>query len=91
MEKMIGYIFGSLKNADDAINEINKSLRRQNRLNSRFAIYSLATIAWLYIVDKRSVGERNELEQRIEKQDKIIDKLNAEIRELKTVKGEHSM
>ena len=81
---MIGYIFGSLKNTDDAINEIAKYLRRQNRLNRRFAVCSLATIAWLYLVDKRLVGEKKELEER-------IDKMSAEIKELKSEKGEHSM
>ena len=84
MEKMIGYIFGSLKNTDEAINEICKCLRRQNRLNRRFVITSAATVAWLYLVDKRLVGEKKELEER-------IDKLSAEIKELKTEKGEQQM
>ena len=84
MEKMIGYIFGSLKNTDDAINEICKYLRHQNKLNKRFAVCSLATMAWLYIVDKRQIGAKKELEER-------IDKLDAEIKELKTMKGEHTM
>ena len=84
MEKMIGYIFGSLKNTEEAINEISKYLRHQNKLNRRFAIYSLATVTWLYLVDKRLVGEKKELEQRLKK-------MEAEIKELKTEKGEQQM
>lgn len=84
MEKMVGYIFGSLKNADDAIKEINKSLKYQNRFNRRFAFCSLATVAWLYLMDMRLVGEKKELEKR-------LNKMEAEIKELKTVKGEQQM
>ena len=84
MEKMIGYIFGSLKNNDDAIKEIGKHLRKQSRLNSQFAICGLATTVWLYLVDKRLIGEKKNLEQRLEK-------MEAEIKELKTLKGEQQM
>lgn len=84
MEKMIGYIFGSLKNADDAINEINKYLRQQSKMNKRLVLCSLATVGWLYLVDKRLVGEKIELEQRLEK-------MEDEIKDLKTAKGEHKM
>ena len=84
MENMIGYIFGSLKNTDEAIKDINKHLRRQNGLNKSIVFCSLATVGYLYLVDKRLVGEKNELEER-------LDKMEAEIKELKIEKGEHSM
>ena len=84
MENMVGYIFGSLKNNDDAIRGICKALRNQTKINRRFLVCSLATVGWLYLVDKRLVGEKKELEKR-------IDKMEAEIKELKTEKGEHTM
>lgn len=84
MENMIAYIFSSLKNNDDSIKEIYKAFRSQIKFNRRLTFCSLATVGWLYLVDKRLVGEKKELEKR-------IDKMEAEIKELKTVKGEPSM
>ena len=91
MEKMIGYIFGSLKNTDEAINEIAKILRRQNRLNKRFAIYSLATTAILYVSEKRHKEEKELFEKKLDAQAQLIGKLNSDIEQLKTLKGEHQM
>ena len=91
MDNMIRYIFGSLKNTDQAINEIAKKLRRQNRLNRRFAIYSLATTAILYISEKRHKEEKELLEEKFDAQAQLIEKLNSDIMQLKTLKGEHQM
>lgn len=84
MEKMIGYIFGSLKHTDDAIQEINKSLRRQNGVNRRLGILTLATVAYLYVAEKRHKEEKEEFEH-------MIDKLNEDVRRLNTAKGEQQM
>lgn len=91
MEKMIGYIFGSLKNTDEAIIEINKSLRYQVKINKRFGLYSLATVAWLYFAEKRYAEEKKELKRKLEMQNDDILRLKAEVIGLKKLKGEHKM
>lgn len=91
MEKTIGYIFGTLKHTEDAIYEINKSLRRQNGVNRRVGVLALAAVAYLYVVDKRHKEEKETLEHRLEDHEKMIDKLNNDIRRLNTLKGEHQM
>lgn len=84
MEKTIGYIFGSLKHTDDAIHEINKSLRRQNGVTRRLGLITLATVAYLYVTEKRHKEEKEMFEH-------MIDKLNEDVRRLNSVKGEQQM
>lgn len=91
MEKMFSYIFGSLKLADEAIYDIGRELKHQSKVNRRFLMLSLAIAGYIYINDKRYTEEREELEDRLNYQSKMIDKLNNDIRELNIKKGEHTM
>ena len=76
MNEMIGYIFGSLHNSEDAIKHINKALKSQAKLNKYFAIMAIMSTGYMYICDY----ERK-------KQNRKIEALSKEIEELK-MKGE---
>ena len=73
----LNYIFSSLHETEDAIGRVVKCLKRQNRINKNFAVFTLvvaanAVVTGLYI----------------QEQDKKIAKLSKEIEELKESKGE---
>lgn len=66
MEKMIGYIFGSLHNNEQAIEKIGKALKKQNRFNAKVAIFSIGVAAYVYLNElriKALVEEIEELEE----------------------------
>ena len=88
MEKMFSYIFGSLKLADEAIYDIGRELKHQSKVNRRFLMLSLAIAGYIYVNDKRYTEEREELEDKLNYQSKMIDNLNNDIRELNNMKGE---
>lgn len=71
------YIFDRLASSESALKNIQKSLRKQSKLNSRFTIFAMATTACLVLLDKSNSKQRKE-----------IKKLSDEIEELKTTKGE---
>lgn len=75
MEKMIGYIFGSLHNSEKAINDLNKNLKAQKRFNS------VVLISILTLTVYESVCEKI-----IKKQEEKIEALAKEIDELKEEK-----
>lgn len=77
MEKMIGYIFGNIELHDKAIVAIAQALKSQSKINKTTKAFMLATTAYIVVSDM----------QRREDQKKI-DALTKEIKELKEVKGE---
>lgn len=77
MEKMIGYIFGSLHASESAIKKIGKTLRNQARINRRVTAFAL--VASIYAV----LMELNFLDQ-----EKRIEQLRKEIKELRHSEGE---
>ena len=77
MDEMIGYIFGSLRNSEDAIKLINKALKGQAKLNRQLIGVAVCTTLYMYF---------NEHESR--KSNRKIEALSKEIEELKKMKGE---
>lgn len=51
MPEMISYIFGSLRNSEEAIKNINKTLKAQNKINKTVVAFSLATVTYMVIAD----------------------------------------
>ena len=76
MNDMIGYIFGSLHNSEEAIKLINKALKSQAKLNRQLITITAVTTLYMYM---------SEYERK--KQNKKIEALSKEIEELK-MKGE---
>lgn len=76
MNEMIGYIFGSLRTSEIEIKNVKKILRSQAKINNRFALYVLLTSICMTVV-----------EIHIQDQNKKIEELSEEIKELKNVKG----
>lgn len=77
MDKMIGYIFSSLRKTDVALCDIHKAIKAQKSINIRLGWGVLLTTLGLYSMAKR-----------IDEQNKTINKLNKDIEELKSEKGE---
>lgn len=63
MEKMIGYIFGSLHNNEQAINNIGKTLKQQHKFNKGMALFSLGVAAYVHLNEKRVKKLNEELEE----------------------------
>lgn len=91
MDEMVSYIFGTLKMSENAIKDINKFLKRQGKLNKRFGAFAVATVAWMYVSEKKNKEERELMEDKLNAQTKIIEKMNRDIMSLKIKKGEASM
>lgn len=77
MEKMIGYIFGSLQASEAAIGGIVKTLKQQNKINKIFALSMLVGAGYIYSCET----QRKKYVERIES-------LTKDIEELKLMKGE---
>ena len=77
MDKMVGYIFNSLHNSEEAIKLINRALKSQTKLNRYLVAIAFTTMMYMYT---------NEHERK--KQNKKIEALSKEIEELKNMKGE---
>lgn len=76
MNEMIGYIFGSLHASEIEIKSIKKILRNQAKANNRFAFYILLTAICMTVAEIHN-----------QEQNKKIEELSEEIKELKNVKG----
>ena len=75
---MVSYIFGSLRNSDEAIKNINKVLKSQHKFNKGVVLMSLATTAYMVVADIQ-----------YKEQQAKIEALEKEMKELKrTKKGE---
>lgn len=74
---MVNYIFGSLQASSDAVRIIKKTLSRQARVNRAYMIFALAVTSYTIVAEIRSC-----------EQEKKIEELSKEIKELKCIKGE---
>lgn len=63
MNEMIGYIFGSLRNSEAAIKQINKTLRCQTQFNSKVSIFAMCTTACLVMQYRKIETLRKEIEE----------------------------
>lgn len=77
MDKMATYMFGALDTMGCAINNINNTLAKQAKINSKFKWFMVTTSLYIWMNEKAY-----RMQQR-----KITD-LEKEIKELKETKGE---
>lgn len=77
MVEMLSYIFGSLKESENSIKTIKTTLRNQARINRTVAVFALVGAAYA-IASEVHTYEQN----------KKIQNLDNEIKELKRMKGE---
>ena len=77
MVEMLSYIFGSLKASENSIKNIKTTLRSQARINRTVAAFALVVAVYAIA-----------LEVHIYEQNKKIQNLDNEIKELKRMKGE---
>lgn len=77
MAEMLSYIFGSLQASEDAVRVAKRELRRQRKFNKTVAVFALVSTAYAIT-----------MELCVLEQDKKIEKLSKEIKELKHVKGD---
>lgn len=77
MVEMISYIFGSLKESENSIKNIKTILRNQARINRRIATFAFVVAAYATLLEIHTY-----------KQNKKIQNLDNEIKELKRMKGE---
>ncbi|MEG1523868.1 MAG: hypothetical protein RR475_02455 [Clostridia bacterium] len=63
MDKMIGYVFGSLASFENAIKNINKTLKRQTGFNLNVFLFMLLTVAWMFTDIKEVRNLRSEVEK----------------------------
>lgn len=77
MAEMVNYIFGSLQASEGAVKIIKKTLQRQARFNKTVAAFAIVATAYAIT-----------MELCVLEQDKKIEKLSKEIKELKHVKGD---
>ncbi len=77
MVEMLSYIFGSLKASENSIKNIKTTLRNQARINRTIAAFALVVAAYAI-----------SLEVHTYEQNKKIQNLDNEIKELKRMKGE---
>ena len=77
MNEMVGYIFGSLYNSEEAIKQINKALKKQAKLNRHLVTIALVTSMYMYLNEYRYKNQNNK-----------IKALSKEIEELKSMEGE---
>lgn len=77
MVEMLSYIFGSLKESENSIKTIKTTLRNQARINRTVVAFALVVAAYA-IASEVHTYEQN----------KKIQNLDNEIKELKRMKGE---
>jgi len=77
MDEMINYIFGSLKRSESELRHLRKTLKNQMNINRRFSAFALAATGYVILLEISS-----------REQNKKIEKLSAELKELKRKKGE---
>lgn len=88
---VVGYIFGTLKTSENAIKIISRDLRRQNKINRRNTLFAIGTVAYLYFTDMQYKKEKEKLEKKLEDQEKLIIRIDAELHARKNKKGEAQM
>ncbi len=77
MMEMISYIFGSLKASENSIKNIKTTLRNQARINRTVAAFALVVAAYAITLEVHTY-----------EQNKKIQNLDNEIKELKRMKGD---
>lgn len=77
MLEMLSYIFGSLKTSENSIKVIKTTLRNQARINRTVAAFALVVAAYAIALEVHTY-----------EQNKKIQNLDNEIKELKRMKGE---
>lgn len=77
MVEMLSYIFGSLKASENSIKVIKTTLRNQARINRTVAAFALVVAAYAIALEVHTY-----------EQNKKIQNLDNEIKELKRMKGE---
>jgi cell division protein FtsL len=77
MVEMLSYIFGSLKESENSIKTIKTTLRNQARINRTVAAFALVVAAYAIALEVHTY-----------EQNKKIQNLDNEIKELKRMKGE---
>lgn len=77
MDNMIGYIFGSLRLSEEGLESVRKTLRRQAKLNRKFVIFGLTMGLYASLVHLN-----------IKAQNEKIEKMEAELKELKSMEEE---
>ena len=77
MVEMLSYIFGSLKESENSIKTIKTTLRNQARINRTVAAFALVVAAYAIVLEVHTY-----------EQNKKIQNLDNEIKELKRMKGE---
>lgn len=77
MMEMISYIFGSLNASENSIKNIKTTLRNQARINRTVAAFALVVAAYAITLEVHTY-----------EQNKKIQNLDNEIKELKRTKGD---
>ena len=77
MVEMFNYIFMSLKASENSIKAIKTTLRKQARINRTVAAFALVVVAYTIALEIHTY-----------EQNKKIQNLDNEIKELKRMKGE---
>ena len=77
MVEMLSYIFGSLKESENSIKTIKTTLRKQARINRTVVTFALVVAAYTIALEVHTY-----------EQNKKIQNLDNEIKELKRMKGE---
>lgn len=77
MVEMLSYIFGSLKASENSIKNIKTTLRNQARINRTVAAFALVVAAYAITLEVHTY-----------EQNKKIQNLDNEIKELKRMKGD---
>ncbi len=77
MVEMLSYIFGSLKESENSIKTIKTTLRNQARINRTVVAFALVVAAYTIALEVHTY-----------EQNKKIQNLDNEIKELKRMKGE---
>ncbi len=77
MVEMLSYIFGSLKESENSIKTIKTTLRNQARINRTVVAFALVVAAYTIALEIHTY-----------EQNKKIQNLDNEIKELKRMKGE---
>lgn len=77
MCEVFGYIFGSLRSSEKAVQSIQRTLKYQRSFNRNVAVLAIAMTAYMVT---------NEIDRK--KQNKKIEELSNEIKELRRLEGE---
>lgn len=84
MNNAVDYIFGSLRNSEQAIQEIVKCLKMQTKFNKRVAFFAITTGLNLYV----HATKIKALHARIDELQKELEELKFETEEMHETKGE---